>query len=175
MEGVSVVDERLRRQRRHHSTGRGLRPCRCRAIVRSSPEHGVPCHHGEGVKQWASSKSATGAAFRGQASLERQRPFPERQQPARPGIRFDVVGSVTIEANVFDHNRHDIASDGSPGAHYTATYNLVLDGAVEQSFDVHGGKDRQGLHKHRGHRRSSSITTRSCSRISRPCACAASR
>src|SRR5262249_47581340 len=45
--------------------------------------------------------------------------------------------------NVFDHNRHDIASDGLPGAHYTATYNLVLDGAVEQSFDVHGGADRK--------------------------------
>ena len=50
---------------------------------------------------------------------------------------------MTVEANVFDHNRHDITSDGEPGSHYTATYNLVLDGAVEQSFDVHGGKDRQ--------------------------------
>jgi hypothetical protein len=62
------------------------------------------------------------------------------------GLGYGVVvgpGSATIEANVFDHNRHDIASDGSPGAHYTATYNLVLDGAVEQSFDVHGGADRK--------------------------------
>lgn len=58
------------------------------------------------------------------------------------GVEIDV-GSVTIEANVFDHNRHDIASGGLPGAYYTAIYNLVLDGAVEQSFDVHGGKDRQ--------------------------------
>jgi hypothetical protein len=57
------------------------------------------------------------------------------------GVEVDF-GSATIEANVFDHNRHDIASSGLPGAHYTATYNLVLDGAVEQSFDVHGGKDR---------------------------------
>src|SRR5260370_21960567 len=34
---------------------------------------------------------ATGAAFRGQAPLERQRPFPERQQPAGPGIRSCVA------------------------------------------------------------------------------------
>jgi hypothetical protein len=57
------------------------------------------------------------------------------------GVEVDF-GSAAIEANVFDHNRNDIASSGLPGAHYTATYNLVLDGAVEQSFDVHGGKDR---------------------------------
>jgi hypothetical protein len=66
--------------------------------------------------------------------------------PHNYGLGYGVVigpGSVTIEANVFDHNRHDIASDGLPGAHYTATYNLVLDGAVEQSFDVHGGSDRK--------------------------------
>jgi len=65
--------------------------------------------------------------------------------PHNYGLGYGVVigpGRVMIEANVFDHNRHDIASDGSPGALYTATYNLVLDGAVEQSFDVHGGKDR---------------------------------
>jgi hypothetical protein len=61
------------------------------------------------------------------------------------GLGYGVVvgpGSAVIEANVFDHNRHDIASDGSPGAFYTAVYNLVLDGAVDHSFDVHGGEDR---------------------------------
>ena len=57
------------------------------------------------------------------------------------GVRVDS-GSVDIEANVFDHNRHDIASNGLPGTFYTAAYNLVLDGAVSHSFDVHGGKDR---------------------------------
>ena len=51
-------------------------------------------------------------------------------------------GSATIEANVFDHDSHDIASDGKPGAHYTATYNLVLGSSVGHSFDVHGGGDR---------------------------------
>lgn len=62
------------------------------------------------------------------------------------GLGYGVVispGSVRIEANVFDHNRHDIASAGLPGTHYTATYNLVLTGAVQHSFDVHGGKDRK--------------------------------
>ena len=52
-------------------------------------------------------------------------------------------GSVVIEGNVFDHNRHDIASNGQPGSFYTARYNLVLTGLVQHSFDVHGGKDRQ--------------------------------
>ena len=62
------------------------------------------------------------------------------------GLGYGIVvgpGSATIEANLFDHNRHDIASDGTPGSFYTATYNLVLTGAVGQNFDVHGGKDRK--------------------------------
>ena len=61
------------------------------------------------------------------------------------GLGYGVVvgpGSAAVEANVFDHNRHDIASDGRPGSFYTATYNLVLCGAVDHSFDVHGGRDR---------------------------------
>ncbi|MFZ0749452.1 MAG: VCBS repeat-containing protein, partial [Pyrinomonadaceae bacterium] len=62
------------------------------------------------------------------------------------GLGYGVAvrsGSATIEANVFDHNRHDIQSRGVPGASYTATYNLVLTGAVDHSFDVHGGVDRE--------------------------------
>jgi hypothetical protein len=47
-------------------------------------------------------------------------------------------GDVLIEANLFDHNRHDIASDGRPNTIYEARYNLVLDGAVQHSFDIHG-------------------------------------
>lgn len=57
------------------------------------------------------------------------------------GVRVDV-GFGLIEANLFDHNRHDVASDGRPGANYEARYNLVLHGGVDQSFDVHGGEDR---------------------------------
>jgi len=49
-----------------------------------------------------------------------------------------------IEANLFDHNRHDIASDGGPGASYTARYNIVHDARIAQSFDVHEGKDVSG-------------------------------
>jgi len=62
------------------------------------------------------------------------------------GLGYGVVvgpGSAVIEANVFDHNRHDIASSGAPGSFYRATYNLVLAGAVDHSYDVHGGKDRE--------------------------------
>jgi hypothetical protein len=65
--------------------------------------------------------------------------------PTKYGLGYGVTvapGSATIEANVFDHNRHDIASRGLPGTFYTARYNLVLDGAVDHSFDVHGAADR---------------------------------
>lgn len=62
------------------------------------------------------------------------------------GLGYGVVtwqqGNVLVEANLFDHNRHDIASDGRPGTMYEARYNLVLSGAWSQSFDVHGGADR---------------------------------
>ncbi len=61
------------------------------------------------------------------------------------GLGYGVVtsqGHVLVEANIFDNNRHDIASNGKPGSSYTAKYNLVLDGAIQHSFDMHGGKDR---------------------------------
>lgn len=57
------------------------------------------------------------------------------------GLGYGVqvrAGSVIIEANLFSHNRHDITSNGDARSHYTARYNLVLDGAVSTSFDVHG-------------------------------------
>ena len=58
------------------------------------------------------------------------------------GVVVEHSGHVLVEANLFDHNRHDIASDGRPGTRYEARYNLVLNGAVQHSFDVHGGADR---------------------------------
>lgn len=62
------------------------------------------------------------------------------------GLGYGVVvsssGHALVEANLFDHNRHDIASDGAPGTAYEARYNLILPGAVQHSFDVHGGADR---------------------------------
>jgi FG-GAP-like repeat/Major Vault Protein repeat domain len=62
------------------------------------------------------------------------------------GVGYGVVlgpGSVVVEGNVFDHNRHDIAGSGQAGERYLATYNLILAGAVQHSFDVHGGADRK--------------------------------
>src|SRR5262249_54588446 len=53
----------------------------------------------------------------------------------------------TIEGNVFDTNRHAIASDGKPWTGYIAQYNYVLEGGHceggifcywNQHFDVHG-------------------------------------
>jgi hypothetical protein len=55
---------------------------------RSSLEHGFPATTESGSSNGRVRNRATGAAFRGQASLERQRPFPERQQCARPGVRL---------------------------------------------------------------------------------------
>src|SRR3984893_1978370 len=69
-------------------TGRGLRPCRCRAIVGARWSTGFRVTTESGSRNGRVRNRATGAAFRGQASLERQRPFPGRQQPARPGIRL---------------------------------------------------------------------------------------
>lgn len=74
-----------------------------------------------------------------------------RRQVSRAGCRayglgYGVViggtGYALVEANLFDHNRHDIACDGRPGTGYEARYNLVLTGNVQHSFDVHGGADR---------------------------------
>ena len=62
------------------------------------------------------------------------------------GLGYGVVvslGQALIDGNIFDHNRHDIASDGSPGSEYEARYNLVLNGPLQHSFDVHGGADRK--------------------------------
>ena len=50
---------------------------------------------------------------------------------------------ATIQGNLFDYDRHHIASGGTSGNIYTAQYNTVLehDGGGH-SFDVHGGHDR---------------------------------
>ncbi|WP_160152923.1 VCBS repeat-containing protein [Microbulbifer sp. ALW1] len=51
-------------------------------------------------------------------------------------------GSSLIEANLFNHNRHDIASTGLPGSSYEARYNVVVEGSMDHNFDVHGCQDR---------------------------------
>ena len=78
----------------------------------------------------------------------------------RDNLGYGVVVSggsyATIEGNVFDYNRHAIASDGSPHTGYIARYNYVLEGGhcqdgwwftcyYNQHFDVHGSeKDGYG-------------------------------
>ncbi len=63
----------------------------------------------------------------------------------RYGLGYGVVtnlGNALIEANLFDHNRHDIASTGRPGSSYEARYNLSVQGLIGHSFDMHGCRDR---------------------------------
>ncbi len=55
----------------------------------------------------------------------------------QPQKRERRAAHVLIEANLFHHNRHDIASDGGTGSAYTARYNLVHDARLSHSFDVH--------------------------------------
>ncbi|HLQ37776.1 MAG TPA: VCBS repeat-containing protein [Planctomycetota bacterium] len=57
------------------------------------------------------------------------------------GVAVDYGGCAIIEANLFDHNRHHIASRGDPGTVYEARYNIALP-SDEHAFDVHGGVDR---------------------------------
>lgn len=57
------------------------------------------------------------------------------------GVRTDK-GYALIEYNLFDHNRHDIASSGLPGSSYTARRNWSVEGLVSHSFDMHGCPDR---------------------------------
>lgn len=47
-----------------------------------------------------------------------------------------------IEGNLFDYNRHHIASMGTPGDSYEARYNICLTFDVSHCFDMHGGADR---------------------------------
>jgi hypothetical protein len=73
---------------------------------------------------------------------------------ARDGLGYGVTvnsgGYAVIEANLFDHNRHAIASNGAPYTGYVARYNYVLEGGYSQSgywnqhFDVHGSDGGYG-------------------------------
>jgi len=65
----------------------------------------------------------------------------------REGLGYGVLveGSASIKANIFDNNRHAIASSGIQASKYTAEYNICLENSSNQGhiFDVHGGKDRK--------------------------------
>ncbi|MBN1421240.1 MAG: hypothetical protein JXP34_20875 [Planctomycetes bacterium] len=63
----------------------------------------------------------------------------------REGLGYGVCLSheptdCLIEANRFDHNRHDIAATGSPGNAYEACYNISAGGGTAHAFDMHGGR-----------------------------------
>lgn len=53
------------------------------------------------------------------------------------GVHVGTGAHAIIERNIFDYNRHDIASNGDAGTVYHAQYNLVLGGGIGHSFDVH--------------------------------------
>jgi len=64
------------------------------------------------------------------------------------GVEVDGSAYVTIEGNVFDFNRHDVAADYRAYKGYIARFNYVLEGGFKypssgldyygQHFDVHG-------------------------------------
>jgi len=69
----------------------------------------------------------------------------------RSGLGYGICQGYTtdaepiytlIEANIFDCNRHHIASTGTPGVSYEARYNISLSFDNGHCFDMHGGADR---------------------------------
>ena len=66
------------------------------------------------------------------------------------GVSISAGAWATVEANVFDFNRHAVTSDGFAHTGYIARYNYVLnggyrqDGSYNQHFDVHGTNDTNG-------------------------------
>jgi hypothetical protein len=61
------------------------------------------------------------------------------------GVAVSNSGFAQIDRNVFNFNRHDVASDGKPGTGYIAELNFVLTsgptcgrGFYNQHFDMHG-------------------------------------
>lgn len=58
-----------------------------------------------------------------------------------PGFNTGNVAPI-IEGNIFDFERHSIASHGSLGMSYEARYNLILEHSISHVFDMHGGTDR---------------------------------
>lgn len=54
------------------------------------------------------------------------------------GVVVYDTAEAKINNNLFDHNRHDVASDGHPLSEYHFYSNLVLNGGISHSLDVHG-------------------------------------
>lgn len=72
------------------------------------------------------------------------------------GIGLNHGAQALIECNIFQDNKHSIASDGSPGGGYEARHNVVLqrtephphpvtgrEYGQDHGFDMHGGEDRR--------------------------------
>ena len=61
------------------------------------------------------------------------------------GYGVSVQGIAIIKGNIFDFNRHAIASSGAVGTSYIAEYNICLGSSSIQGhiFDMHGGVDRK--------------------------------
>ena len=57
------------------------------------------------------------------------------------GIALYGDSDALIEANVFNHNWHSIAGDGSRGQSYEARYNAVQKEITGHPFDMHGRYD----------------------------------
>jgi hypothetical protein len=51
-------------------------------------------------------------------------------------------GNAEIYANIFDFNRHSVASTGLPNSSYNVHDNIFLEHCNGHAIDVHGGKDR---------------------------------
>ncbi|NQD70233.1 DUF1565 domain-containing protein [Sphingobacterium shayense] len=64
----------------------------------------------------------------------------------RHGLGYGVAlkgASATIQANLFENNRHDVAGTGEIGTSYYAHHNIVIGDKDDHLFDMHGGKDRK--------------------------------
>lgn len=58
------------------------------------------------------------------------------------GVRVDF-SAVNITYNMFNYNRHSIASGGAAQSSYSAENNIEMGNSLDHFFDVHGGKDRK--------------------------------
>jgi len=61
------------------------------------------------------------------------------------GVVVYEAGEAHIKGNLFDHNRHDVACDGHPVSEYTVNTNLILNGGISHSLDVHGWHETQDI------------------------------
>ena len=64
----------------------------------------------------------------------------------RHGLGYGITvdgGHAVIQGNLFDYNRHSIASTGVKNSSYIVEYNIFLENGTSHVVDVHGGRDRK--------------------------------